>query len=92
MTPLSQVPRHVRQKDYEDVFGLGAKELVLKTFSAALARDGDVFGTTGKLWISLNYVCFSAGSWRVAIPFVRGLQAWVPLVALTALQWMVTVA
>ncbi len=76
MIQLSQEPRHVRQKDYEDLFGLGAKELVLKTFSAALARENDVFGTTGKLWISLNYVCFSAGTWRAAIPFVS--VTWLP--------------
>jgi hypothetical protein len=68
LVPLSQVPRHQRQGDYESLFDLGSKELLLKTYSASI-NDSDDSELSGKLWISLNYVCFSSGSLRVAIPF-----------------------
>ncbi len=56
MHRLEDVPRHSRQVEFEGLFGLGPKELLLKTYSASWQQ------TLGKLWISTTAVSFSGGA------------------------------
>ena len=63
MQRLQDVPRHNRQAEFESLFCLGPKELLLKTYSASLGA------TPGKLWISTGALCFSGSSRRIALRF-----------------------
>ncbi len=56
MIRLKDLPRHKRQSEFEALFCLGPKELLLKTYSASCSQ------TLGKLWISTSAVSFSGGS------------------------------
>jgi hypothetical protein len=55
MLRMDEVPRHGRQKEFEYIFCLGPRELLLKTYSASHQQS------LGKLWISTSAVSFSSG-------------------------------
>jgi hypothetical protein len=55
MIRLQDVPRHKRQSEFEAIFCLGPKELLLKTYSASWQQS------LGKLWISTSAASFSGG-------------------------------
>lgn len=58
MIRLQDVPRHKRQGEFEALFCLGPKELLLKTYSASWQT------LLGKLWISTSAVSFSSGGFN----------------------------
>ena len=68
-TPINNIPRHARQQEFEELFDLGDKEVLFKTFQASLQKEGELFASSGKLWVSVNHICFSAPHFTLCLNF-----------------------